>query len=205
MYFEKANIICVFADKILNNMDLCDIIKEKGGIKMGISYKPLWNKLVQYDMNKTEFRQSVGLSTSTLSKLSANEKVSTDILFKICDYFGCGLDSIVTYESPIEAFMKTLEPYIIEWKYELRLNKWPKFYFRLQPQQVIFLQQLGNKELNKNIQKIENLANCKCYPNAGILNSTKYELIGNCFILEGSFAVIEILLPWIIEHTKIKK
>lgn len=60
-----------------------------------ISYKPLFKLLVEHDMNKTQFRQSVGLSTATLAKLSKGEYISLDNIEKICCYFNCPIQDVV--------------------------------------------------------------------------------------------------------------
>ena len=52
---------------------------------MGINYNKLWKLLIDKGMNKTELRLKIGMGTSTLAKLSANENVSLDIIGKICE------------------------------------------------------------------------------------------------------------------------
>lgn len=66
---------------------------------MSFSYKNLWNTLERYNMSKTDFRQTLGLSTATLAKLSSDQPVSLDILDKICTELGCSLNDVITYES----------------------------------------------------------------------------------------------------------
>ncbi len=61
---------------------------------MGVSYKGLWKLLIDKDMNKTQMRKAVGISTSTLSKLTRNEYVSLDVLVRICTYFKCQISDI---------------------------------------------------------------------------------------------------------------
>lgn len=169
---------------------------------MPYSYKPLWCMLAEHGMSKTDFREAVGLSTSTLAKLSANKPVSPDVLSRICDYFCCGLDSVATYASEMELFMISLEPHIISWKYILRLHDWPQYFFELTLEQTNFLQKVGSNRLRNQIIKFEYMANETHFPNGGIIGSTKFSLSGTNFMLEGSFAVVELLLPWIIQNTK---
>jgi len=52
---------------------------------MGMNYNKLWKLLIDKGMNKTELRLKIGMGTSTLAKLSANENVSLDIIEKICE------------------------------------------------------------------------------------------------------------------------
>lgn len=169
---------------------------------MPYCYRPLWQMLAKYGMTKTQFREAVGLSTSTLAKLSANKPVSSDVLAKICDYFCCGLDSVATYTSDMELFMISLEPDIVGWRYVLRIFEWPEYYFDLTDLQVDFLHKLGDVNFRGIIAKFEGIANERNFPNAGIIGSTRYSLAGNRLRLEGSFAVIEMLLPWIIKNAQ---
>lgn len=66
---------------------------------MSFSYKNLWNTLERYNMSKTDLRQTLGLSTATLAKLSSDQPVALDILDKICTELGCSLNDVITYES----------------------------------------------------------------------------------------------------------
>lgn len=62
---------------------------------MDVSYNNLFKLLIDKGMNKTEFRTKVGISEGTLAKLSKNEKVSMDILIRICRKLECTLDDII--------------------------------------------------------------------------------------------------------------
>lgn len=66
---------------------------------MSFSYKNLWNTLERYNMSKTDLRQTLGLSTATLAKLSSDQPVALDVLDKICTELGCSLNDVITYES----------------------------------------------------------------------------------------------------------
>jgi len=62
---------------------------------MSISYKPLWHQLVERGMKKMEFRDYVGISNGTLSKLGKDEPVALDILEKICIKLDCRIEDVV--------------------------------------------------------------------------------------------------------------
>ena len=47
---------------------------------MGVSYKRLWKILIDRDMKKKDLMNIVGLSPSTISKLSGNEFVSMQVI-----------------------------------------------------------------------------------------------------------------------------
>lgn len=62
---------------------------------MDICYNKLFKLLIDKGMKKTEFRKAIGMSQSTLAKLSNNEKVSMDIIVKICRTLNCTVDEIL--------------------------------------------------------------------------------------------------------------
>lgn len=62
---------------------------------MEICYNKLFKLLIDKGMKKTEFRKAIGISQSTLAKLSNNEKVSMDIIIKICRTLNCTVDEIL--------------------------------------------------------------------------------------------------------------
>lgn len=61
---------------------------------MGVNYKKLWKLLIDKDMKKTNMAKAVGISSSTLYKLTKDEYVSLDVLVRICSYFNCQLSDI---------------------------------------------------------------------------------------------------------------
>jgi DNA-binding Xre family transcriptional regulator len=60
-----------------------------------ISYKPLFKLLLERDMTKTELREAIGFSTSTLAKMSKNEYVSLEIIDNICLYLDCEIEDVM--------------------------------------------------------------------------------------------------------------
>lgn len=60
-----------------------------------ISYKPLFKLLLERDMTKTQLRESIGFSTSTLAKMSKNEYVSLEIIDNICIFLGCKIEEVI--------------------------------------------------------------------------------------------------------------
>ena len=47
-------------------------------------------------MSKTDLRNSTGIASSTLSKMSQNEFVSLEVLVRICDALNCDIGDIVS-------------------------------------------------------------------------------------------------------------
>ena len=60
-----------------------------------ISYKPLFKLLLERDMTKTQLRESMGFSTSTLAKMSKNEYVSLEIIDNICMFLNCKIEEVI--------------------------------------------------------------------------------------------------------------
>lgn len=46
-------------------------------------------------MNKTQLKDAVGLSSSTVAKLSKNEYVSLETVDNICQYFECKIEDVI--------------------------------------------------------------------------------------------------------------
>ena len=55
---------------------------------MAVSYKKLFKILIDRDMKKKEFRDFVGISYSTMSKLEKGENTTVEVL-------GCGINDIM--------------------------------------------------------------------------------------------------------------
>lgn len=62
---------------------------------MKVSYNKLWKLLIDNNMKKKDLRTAIGISTSSLAKLSKNEVVSTEILLKICKVLKCDIGDIM--------------------------------------------------------------------------------------------------------------
>ncbi|GAD46080.1 hypothetical protein ANG6_0575 [Streptococcus anginosus T5] len=62
---------------------------------MKISYSPLWRKLEEKKLSRTELRESVKLGSSTYSKLIRNQSVTTDTLLKISAYLRCDVSELI--------------------------------------------------------------------------------------------------------------
>lgn len=67
----------------------------KGSIDMAISYRKLWKLLIDKDMKKKDLRIASGISTNALAKLGKNDRVTTDVLEKICITLSCDVGDIM--------------------------------------------------------------------------------------------------------------
>ena len=66
---------------------------------MAISYDKLWKILIDKKMNKTQLKETAGISTNAVAKLGRNESVSLDTLEKICKLLQCNIWDIVEFIS----------------------------------------------------------------------------------------------------------
>lgn len=64
---------------------------------MQISYNRLWKLLIDKNMNKSELRDKVHMSSSTLAKLSKNQEVTLDVLMRICKTLDCRIEDIMEF------------------------------------------------------------------------------------------------------------
>jgi len=64
---------------------------------MALCYKKLWKQLIDHDMTRMDLRDAVGLSSTTLAKMSKGETVSTNVLERICGNLKCNIGDIVDY------------------------------------------------------------------------------------------------------------
>ena len=62
---------------------------------MAVQYNRLWKLLIDKDMMKKDLRAMTGVSTTTMSRLSKDENVSTEILSKICSALSCDVGDIM--------------------------------------------------------------------------------------------------------------
>lgn len=62
---------------------------------MLISYKKLWKLLIDKDMKKKDLQRVAGISSASVTKLSKNENVNTEILQRICIALDCDISDIM--------------------------------------------------------------------------------------------------------------
>ena len=66
---------------------------------MKVSYNVPWKLLIDYKMKKMDLVEKLGISTSTLAKMSRGEPVSMQILAKICDKLNCDFGDLISYQT----------------------------------------------------------------------------------------------------------
>jgi putative transcriptional regulator len=62
-----------------------------------IKFYRLLDLLNRRNISKEELRIAIGASSATISKLSKNEKVSLDVIEKICTHLNCQPGDIMEY------------------------------------------------------------------------------------------------------------
>ena len=83
--------------------------RESGEVDiMAISYRKLWIQLIDRNMNKTELREVSGITTNALAALGKDERVTTDVLNKICLALKCDVGDIMEI-LPDEEYKKMIE------------------------------------------------------------------------------------------------
>ena len=64
---------------------------------MTVSYDKLWKLLIDKKMNRTDLKNTAGVSFNVLAKMSHNEFVSLESLCKICTVLACDIGDIMEF------------------------------------------------------------------------------------------------------------
>lgn len=65
---------------------------------MPVSYNGLWKLLIDKNMKKMDLVEDVGISSSTLAKMSKGENVSLAVLEKLCEALDCDFGDLISYD-----------------------------------------------------------------------------------------------------------
>lgn len=65
---------------------------------MTVSYVSLWKILLEKGLQKQDLVEQVGLSSATVAKMGKGEPVSNKVLEKICNFLGCSVNDIISYQ-----------------------------------------------------------------------------------------------------------
>lgn len=65
---------------------------------MAITYNKLWKLLIDKEMTKVQLREVTGMGPGTLAKLGKNQRVSLDVLERICKELHCNFGDIIDYK-----------------------------------------------------------------------------------------------------------
>ncbi len=61
------------------------------------SYSPLWKKLIDLNMNKTQLAELSNITRATIAKMSKNQYVDMSTLDKICSSLNCNIEDIIEH------------------------------------------------------------------------------------------------------------
>lgn len=67
-----------------------------------ITYKPLWKTLIDKDMKKMDLVEDGTVSRGTLAKMGKNQKVSLDVVERICKRLQCKVEEVIVYDEDFE-------------------------------------------------------------------------------------------------------
>lgn len=73
---------------------------------MTLSYDKLWKLLIDRKMNRTELKDSSGISFNVLAKMGRNKFVSMESLMKICATLNCNVGDIVDFLPESKGLLK---------------------------------------------------------------------------------------------------
>ena len=60
-----------------------------------VSYNKLWKMMIDCGLNKTQLREKTGITTNAIAKMGKGEKVSMDVLVRICRALNCNIGDIM--------------------------------------------------------------------------------------------------------------
>lgn len=64
---------------------------------MAVSYKKLWKVLIDKEMKKKDLQAAAKVSWASITKMSKGEKVSMEVLSKICKALDCNIGDIMEF------------------------------------------------------------------------------------------------------------
>ena len=64
---------------------------------MGVIYNKLWKLLIDKNISKVQLRDMTEMGPNTLAKLGKNQRVSLEVLEKICRELNCNFGDIIDY------------------------------------------------------------------------------------------------------------
>ncbi len=65
---------------------------------MGVSYKKLWKKMIDLELDAPQVQKKTKIAPSTFSRMRKNQYVSMDVLVRLCESLNCQISDIVEVE-----------------------------------------------------------------------------------------------------------
>ncbi len=70
--------------------------------RMSVNYNKLWKILIDKNLNRTEFKEKVGISFNVLARLGKNKPISLESLEKICVFLDCNIGEVMDFSSCVK-------------------------------------------------------------------------------------------------------
>lgn len=61
------------------------------------TYKPLWKTLIDKNMTKTQLKEMIGISPSTLAMMGKNGYIAMSVLDRICNALNCNINDVIEH------------------------------------------------------------------------------------------------------------
>ena len=61
-----------------------------------LSYDPLWKKLIDLKLSKTELAERAGISRGIITRMGKGEMVTLDAVVKICNALDCDVIDVIS-------------------------------------------------------------------------------------------------------------
>ena len=74
------------------------LMNRRKGKGMKTSYNNLWKMLIDRNMQKKDLIDKLGISSTTIAKMGKGDKVSLDVLERICAYFDFNIGDVISFE-----------------------------------------------------------------------------------------------------------
>lgn len=65
---------------------------------MSVSYDKLWKMLIDKKMNRTDLKDAAGISFNVLAKMSRDQFVSMESIYKVCKALSCDISDIMEFK-----------------------------------------------------------------------------------------------------------
>ena len=168
---------------------------------MPFTYTALWNNLNRHNIGKWDLCQALGLSSSTMAKMTNGQQVSMDVLARICEYLDCGLNEVVEYTSDFELFAQKIRKHVLDCSQTTYMDAFPEYRFILSDDRMQKLCALSNADLKAKIFECEQYTIANQKSRVALSGTTSYAIqsSGNLLAIQGSLNVVEMLMTWLLQ------
>lgn len=76
---------------------MSEVKRRKKPVTLRPSYKPMEITLIKKDKSRNHLRNELGISPSTLAKMTNGDYVALDVIALICEYLNCPIEEVVEF------------------------------------------------------------------------------------------------------------